>query len=153
MNTGITKTNALEIKNGLASVLADTYTLYLKTQKYHWNVTGKNFHQLHIIFEQQYKEMAEAVDEIAERIRALGYNSPGTFKEFLELSSIREEDEAMNEVSMINKLVEGHETISRKSREVIQMADGFRDEASVDLLTSRIKTHEKTSWMLKSFLQ
>lgn len=153
MNTGISEENATEIKKGLSSVLADTYTLYLKTQNYHWNVTGPRFHQLHMIFEEQYKEMAEAVDEIAERIRALGHKSPGTFKEFLQLTSIKEETEVITEDLMINNLVEGHETISRKSREVAQIAGSFNDEASADLLTSRLKTHEKTAWMLRSFLQ
>jgi starvation-inducible DNA-binding protein len=153
MNIGITKENATKISQGLASTLADTYTLYLKTQNFHWNVTGPRFHQLHIIFEEQYKEMSEAIDEIAERIRALGHKSPGTFKEFLQLTSISEETEAMSEDSMITKLVEGHETISRKAREVVQIASSFKDEASSDLLSSRIKIHEKTAWMLRSFLQ
>jgi starvation-inducible DNA-binding protein len=105
------------------------------------------------MFEEHYREMAEAIDEIAERIRALGYRAPGTFKEFLELTSIREEFGMMGPDAMIKKLVEGHETISNKAREVVQMANENQDDATADLITSRIKTHDKTAWMLRSFLQ
>lgn len=142
-----------KVSEGLASVLADTYTLYLKTQNYHWNVTGPRFHELHKMFEDQYSEMAEAVDEIAERIRALGHRAPGTFKEFLELSSITEEERILSADNMIISLVESHEAVSRKSREVVQIAAEFKDEASADLLSARIKTHEKTAWMLRSIIE
>ena len=153
MNIGINEEKTKEIAKGVSSVLADTYTLYLKTQNFHWNVTGPRFHQLHAMFEEHYTEMAEAIDEVAERIRALGHKSPGTFKEFLQLTSISEETGDIQPDDMIKKLIEGHESISRKSREVVQMASEYNDEATADLLTSRMKTHEKTAWMLRSFLQ
>lgn len=153
MNIGINQDDTKKIANGVSSVLADTYTLYLKTQNFHWNVTGPRFHQLHEMFEEHYHELAGAVDEIAERIRALGHKSPGTFKEFLELTSISESTGNINADDMLTALIDGHEAISRKSREVIQMADEYNDEATIDLLAGRIKTHEKTAWMLRSFLQ
>jgi starvation-inducible DNA-binding protein len=153
MNIGINEENTTKIAQGMSSVLADTYTLYLKTQNFHWNVTGPRFHQLHAMFEDHYTEMAEAIDEVAERIRALGHRSPGTFKEFSQLTSITEEAGVLEADDMIKKLIEGHELISRKSREVVQMASDCSDEATADLLTSRIKTHEKTAWMLRSLLQ
>lgn len=153
MNTGISYEKTKEIAGGVSSVFADTYTLYLKTQNFHWNVTGPRFHQLHGMFEEHYSEMAEAIDEIAERIRALGQRSPGSFKEFLQLTSISEETGDLTPDQMIMKLIEGHETISRKSREVVQVASKHNDEATADLLTSRMLTHEKTAWMLRSFLQ
>ena len=153
MNIGINEENTTKIAQGMSSVLADTYTLYLKTQNFHWNVTGPRFHQLHAMFEDHYTEMAEAIDEVAERIRALGHRSPGTFKEFSQLTSITEETGVIEADDMIKKLIEGHELISRKSREVVQMASDCSDEATADLLTSRIKTHEKTAWMLRSLLQ
>jgi len=152
MNIDINRDKAI-IGNAVSSVLADTYTLYLKTQNYHWNVTGARFHQLHKLFEEQYTEMAEAIDEIAERVRSLGFRPPGTFKEFLALTSIPEETVKLNADEMIKNLADGHEMISSKTREIVVMAHDFKDDVTADLLTSRIKTHEKTTWMLKSFLE
>ena len=152
MNIDINRDKAI-IGNAVSSVLADTYTLYLKTQSYHWNVTGAKFHQLHKLFEEQYTEMAEAIDEIAERVRALGFRPPGTFKEFLALTSIPEETVKLTADEMIKNLADGHEMISSKTREIVLMANDFKDDVTADLLTSRIKTHEKTTWMLKSFLE
>lgn len=153
MNIGINEEKAKEIAKGVSSVLADTYTLYLKTQNFHWNVTGPRFHQLHGMFEDHYVELAEAIDEIAERIRALGNRAPGTFKEFLQLTSISEETGDMQPDEMITNLIKGHESICRKSREIIQLASEYNDEVTSDLLISRMKNHEKTAWMLRSFLQ
>ncbi len=153
MNIGINEEKTKEIAKGVSSVLADTYTLYLKTQNYHWNVKGPRFQQLHAMFEDHYIEMAKAIDEVAERIRALGHRPPGTFKEFLKLTSISEETGDIQPNEMIKNLVEGHEAISRKSREVVQMVNQYNDEATADLLVSRMKNHEKTAWMLRSFLQ
>ena len=135
---------------GLSHILADTYTLYLKTQNYHWNVTGPNFQQLHMLFENQYKEMALAIDEIAERIRALGHKSPGSFKEFKELSSIEDDPDKLDSRQMISSLIKGNEIISRKAQEASLIARKYDDEVSSGLLTSRVSVHEKTTWMLSS---
>jgi starvation-inducible DNA-binding protein len=151
--TKINEETVSRIASGMSSVLADSYMLYLQTQNFHWNVVGPRFHQLHELFESQYTEMAEAIDEIAERIRALGVRAPGTFKEFSKLSSIKEDDSITEADKMIEKLVEGHSLISNKSREVVQLAASGNDEATADLLTTRIKSHEKMNWMLKSLLQ
>ena len=151
--TKINEETVSRIASGMSSVLADSYMLYLQTQNFHWNVVGPRFHQLHELFESQYTEMAEAIDEIAERIRALGVRAPGTFKEFSKLSSIKEDDSITEADKMIEKLVEGHSLISNKSSEVVQLAASGNDEATADLLTTRIKSHEKMNWMLKSLLQ
>lgn len=153
MTTAFTDTNTTNIAKGVSSILADTYTLYLKTQNYHWNVTGPRFPQLHEMFEKQYTEMAIAVDEIAERIRALGFKSPGSLEDFLKLTSLTEDKGHTEADEMIKKLVHDHTIIAEKSREVIRMADESNDEATADLLASRIKVHEKTAWMLKSVIQ
>ena len=151
--TKINEETVSRIASGMSSVLADSYMLYLQTQNFHWNVVGPRFHQLHELFESQYTEMAEAIDEIAERIRALGVRAPGTFKEFSKLSSIKEDDSITEADKMIEKLVEGHSLISNKSSEVVQLAASGNDEATADLLTTRIKSNEKMNWMLKSLLQ
>ncbi len=153
MNTGISKEETMKIASGVSSVLADTYTLYLMTQNFHWNVSGPRFYELHKMFEDEYRELAESVDEIAERIRALGVKAPGTFKEFLEATSLKEPKSDLDANKMVEKLLEGHETIACKAREVIHMASAVNDEATVDLLASRIKSHEKTTWMLRNVLQ
>lgn len=149
MNFDETKKTA----TGLSFVLADTYALYLKTQNFHWNVTGPRFHQLHGLFEEHYKEMAEAIDTIAERIKALGHHAPGSFKEFSDLTSIKEVSGKHDPDEMIQSLVTGHETISHKLREVSQIATDQRDDATADLITSRIYQHDKAAWMLRSLLQ
>ena len=153
MQNGINHENSKKIAHGVSTLLADTYTLYLMTQNFHWNVTGPNFRQLHAMFEDHYVELAEAVDEIAERVRALGFKAPGTYKEFMKLTSIQEANSDLDATQMIKMLMEGHEIISRKSKEVIEVASNFQDEATIDLISSRMKAHEKTAWMLNSFLQ
>lgn len=142
-----------KLAKGLSSVLADSYVLYLKTQNFHWNVTGPRFHQLHTMFEEHYTELATAIDEIAERIRVFDERTPGSFKEFLALTSIEEETSMLEADEMIKQLAKDHEAVSRKAREVISIASEQGDEATADLLTGRITTHDKTAWMLRSFLQ
>ena len=134
-------------------MLADTYMLYLKTHNYHWNVTGELFHSLHEQFEEQYTELAEAIDEIAERIRALGYRAPGTFKEFQQLTSISEEPDKPEAMEMVRRLAVGNEQVLRTAREALKPADDADDEATIDLLTQRLHLHSKTAWMLRSHLE
>jgi starvation-inducible DNA-binding protein len=153
IDIGIDATKRQEIAGGLSRVLADTYTLYLKTHNFHWNVTGPMFQTLHLMFETQYNELALAVDLVAERIRALGFAAPGTYRKFVELSSIGEEDGVPKAEDMIRRLVEGHETVARTSREVFKSADGASDQPTCDLLTQRMQVHEKTAWMLRSLLE
>lgn len=152
VNIGIDEKQRGEIAEGLSRLLADTYTLYLKTHNYHWNVTGPMFQTLHTMFETQYTELADAVDIIAERIRALGFPAPGTYSEFVELSSISEAKGVPNAEDMIKSLVEGQETVVRTARTVFPAAEGARDEPTADLLTQRMQIHEKTAWMLRSLL-
>ncbi|HVF44106.1 MAG TPA: Dps family protein [Pyrinomonadaceae bacterium] len=152
INIGIGETGRREIAGGLSRLLADTYTLYLKTHNYHWNVTGPMFQTLHLMFEQQYSELALAVDQIAERIRALGFPAPGTYAEFGRLSSIREEEGVPNAQEMIRRLVEGQEAVARTARAVFPTAEGANDQPTADLLTERMQVHEKTAWMLRSLL-
>lgn len=153
VNIGISESDRRAIADGLSSLLADTYTLYLKTHNFHWNVTGPMFQPLHAMFEEEYTELAVAVDNIAERIRALGFHAPGTYSEFMKLSSIREEEGMPIASEMIRQLVEGHEAVVRTARQVIPLADGALDEATIDLLTERMHAHEKTAWMLRSLLE
>ena len=141
------------ISNGLSRLLADTYTLYLKTHNYHWNVTGPMFQTLHLMFEQQYNELSLAVDLIAERIRALGFYAPGSYRAFANLTSIVEEDGVPSATDMIRKLLEGHEAVARTARSVFKPAESANDQASADLLTQRIQVHEKAAWMLRSMLE
>ncbi|MFM2343544.1 MAG: hypothetical protein RLZZ210_152 [Pseudomonadota bacterium] len=152
INIGISEQHRLDIASGLSNLLADTYTLYLKTHYFHWNVVGPMFQTLHLMFETQYNELALAVDLIAERIRSLGHTAPGTYSQFSSLSSISETVEVPNAVNMIKLLVEGHESIVRTARSIFPVVESARDEASADLLTQRIQLHEKTSWMLRSLL-
>lgn len=142
-----------ELAGGLSRVLADTYTLYLKTHYFHWNVTGPMFQTLHLMFETQYNELALAVDLVAERIRALGFMAPGTYRQFAQLSAIKEEEGVPKAQDMIQRLVEGHETVARTSREIFKVADGANDQPTCDLLTQRMQVHEKTAWMLRSLLE
>ncbi|CAG2129841.1 DNA protection during starvation protein 2 [Cupriavidus yeoncheonensis] len=152
VNIGISDKDRKKIAEGLSKLLADTYTLYLKTHNFHWNVTGPMFNTLHLMFETQYTELALAVDSIAERIRALGYPAPGTYKEYARLSSIQEEDGVPEATEMIRKLVEGQESVIRTARSIFPLVDAASDEPSADLLTQRMQTHEKTAWMLRSML-
>lgn len=152
LNTGIPKNKREEISKGLSSVLADSYYLMLKTHNYHWNVKGLNFRQIHLLTEEQYTELFSAVDVIAERIRALGFNAPGSIKEFDQLSSIKQGDSNKSDVEMLEDLLESHETVIRSARKAVSPAADASDEATVDLLTQRLDLHEKTAWMLRSML-
>lgn len=152
INIGIPEKNRKEITKGLSRVLADSYTLYLKTHNYHWNVTGPMFQTLHTMFEVQYNELALAVDGVAERIRALGEFAPGSYSAFRELTSIKESTGVPKATEMVRDLVDGHETVARTARAVFEAAEAGKDEASLDLLTQRIQLHEKTAWMLRSLL-
>ena len=153
IDIGIEASKRQEIATGLSHFLADSYTLYLKTHNFHWNVTGPMFQTLHLMFEAQYNELALAVDLIAERIRALGFPAPGTYRQFSALSSIREEDGVPKAQDMIVKLVEGHETVARTARNVYKIAESVSDQPTCDLLTQRMQVHEKTAWMLRSLLE
>ena len=153
INIGIDEKAREEIGQGLSRLLADTYTLYLQTHNFHWNVTGPFFQQLHVLFEEHYTELAEAVDEIAERIRALGILSPGTYQEFADLSSIKEVKGDISAEEMIERLVDSHETVVRTARGVLETAQEADDESSASLVGDRLVVHEKTAWMLRSHLQ
>jgi starvation-inducible DNA-binding protein len=153
IDIGIDAKARTQIAAGLSKVLADSYTLYLKTHNFHWNVTGPMFQTLHLMFEQQYGELALAVDSIAERIRALGHPAPGTYRQFASLSSIREEDGVPKALDMVRSLVAGHETVVRTARSAFALADEANDQPSCDLLTQRMNVHEKTAWMLRSLLE
>ncbi len=153
LNTGIQEGKTVEIAKSLSKLLAETYTLYLKTHKYHWNVTGPMFQTLHLMFETQYNELALAVDGIAERIRVLGVKAPGSYREFSELSSVK--DDPASEVAatqMIENLLKDHEQIARSAKEILPLLDGANDEGTNSLLGARIEYHEKTAWMLKSLV-
>lgn len=153
INIGIEEKDRKAIAHGLSKVLADTYTLYLKTHNFHWNVTGPMFNTLHLMFEGQYNELALAVDSLAERIRSLGVFAPGSYAEFAKLTSIKEAKGIPEWEEMVNQLVLGHEAVARTARELFPVADKAEDEATADLLTQRIQLHEKTAWMLRSILQ
>ena len=152
INIGIEETDRKDIALGLSKLLADTYTLYLKTHNFHWNVTGPMFQTLHLMFEQQYNELAIAVDLIAERIRALGFPAPGTYREFSQLSSIKEGEGVPGAEEMIRLLVEGQESVVRTARSIFPVVEKVNDEPTADLLTQRMQVHEKTAWMLRSLL-
>ena len=152
IDIGISEADRLEIAEGLSRLLADSYTLYLKTHNYHWNVTGPMFQTLHLMFETQYTELATAVDEIAERIRALGAIAPGSYREFAELTVIDEDDDRPDANEMIRRLVKGQEAVARTARSVFPVVDGANDEPTADLLTQRMQIHEKNAWMLRSLL-
>ena len=152
IDIGISKKDRAAIAYGLSKLLADTYTLYLKTHNFHWNVTGPMFQTLHLMFETQYTELALAVDLIAERIRALGFPAPGTYGEYARLSSIKETSGVPKAEAMIRMLVEGQEAVVRTARSIFPAAERATDEATADLLTQRIQLHEKTAWMLRSLL-
>jgi starvation-inducible DNA-binding protein len=142
----------LEITDGLSRLLADTYTLYLKTHNYHWNVTGPMFPALHLLFETQYNELALAVDLIAERIRALGAPAPGSYREFVQYATIIEEGDRPDATEMVRRLVVGQESVVRTAKSVFPAVEAARDEPTADLVTQRILAHEKSAWMLRSIL-
>ena len=152
IDIGISAAARKDIAGGLSRVLADTYTLYLKTHNYHWNVTGPQFNDLHAMFMTQYTELWNAVDLIAERIRSLGHFAPGTYKAFSELSSIKEEETVPNANTMLENLLSGHETVARTCRDSFPAAEKASDQPTMDLLTQRLQVHEKTAWMLRSIL-
>ena len=152
LNIGISAEDRQQIAGGLSKLLADSYSLYLKTHNYHWNVEGPMFNTLHLMFEQHYTELATAVDEIAERIRALGVKAPGSYSAFDGLTSIDEASGDEPAEEMIRQLVIGQETVARTAREAIKAAEAASDEPTADLLTQRMQIHEKNAWMLRSML-
>ncbi|HEY9687319.1 MAG TPA: Dps family protein [Coleofasciculaceae cyanobacterium] len=153
INIGISEQDRRHIVEGLERLMADSFLLYLKTLYFHWNVTGPMFQPLHQVFEEQYQQLLIAVDDTAERIRALGSPAPGTFQQFNRLASITETTSVPDSDTMLKLLVEGHEAVIRIIRQVISAAKQADDEATLDMLTSRIDAHEKTAWMLRSFLK
>jgi len=153
INIGINQKHREEIALGLSKLLADTYTLYLKTHNFHWNVTGPMFQTLHLMFETQYGELAVAVDLIAERIRSLDFPAPATYQKYIELSSIKEEQNIPKAQEMIHLLLKGQEAVLHTARSFYHEAEKANDEATADLLTQRIKLHEKNAWMLRSLLE
>ena len=153
IDIGISDADRSAIADGLSRLLADTYTLYLTTHNFHWNVTGPMFSTLHLMFETQYNELALAVDLIAERIRALGVVAPGSYQEFGKLTKIQESTGAPNASEMIRQLVEGQETVARTARSVFPDAEKANDQPTADLLTQRMQVHEKNAWMLRSLLE
>ncbi|MEK2644780.1 Dps family protein [Bdellovibrio sp. BCCA] len=153
IDIGISTSDREKIAEGLSRLLADSYTLYLKTHNFHWNVTGPMFQTLHLMFEAQYTELALAVDLIAERIRSLGVPAPGTYKEFSKLTSIEEPDGVPSAKKMIQQLVEGQEAVVKTARSIFPRVEKAGDEVSADLLTQRMQLHEKNAWMLRSLLE
>jgi starvation-inducible DNA-binding protein len=152
IDIGIDEDDRQAIADGLSRLLADTYTLYLKTHNHHWNVTGPMFQTLHLMFETQYNELALAVDAIAERIRSLGAPAPASYRQFAQLSSVPEDDDQPSAEEMIRRLVAGQETVARTARSVFPLVEKAHDEATADLLTQRLQVHEKIAWMLRSML-
>ena len=150
INIGINEGHREKIGDGLSRLLADTYTLYLQTHNFHWNVTGPQFRELHLMFEEHYTELATAVDEIAERIRTLGEVAPGTYKAFAQLSSISEIDGIPEASEMVNILNRGHEQVVKACRAALGPAQEAGDESSAALISDRMRIHEKTAWMLRS---
>ena len=153
INIGISTEDRKAIAEGLSRVLADTYTLYLQTHNFHWNVEGPMFNTLHLMFMGQYTELWQALDAIAERIRSLGFPAPGTYTEFARLGSLKEIQGVPEALEMVRGLVAGHEAVARTARAVFPAAEKGGDESTVDLLTQRLQIHEKTAWMLRSLLE
>jgi starvation-inducible DNA-binding protein len=153
IDIGISPTDRKEIADGLSRVLADTYTVYLRTHNFHWNVTGPMFQTLHLMFMTQYNELWTATDLIAERIRALGFPAPGTYTAFGKLTSIKEVEGVPKAQDMIRLLVEGNEAVARTAREIFPIVEKANDQPTADLLTQRMQVHEKTAWMLRSLLE
>jgi starvation-inducible DNA-binding protein len=152
IDIGIPETERLAVAEGLKKLLADTYTLYLKTHGYHWNVTGPMFHTLHEMFMIQYTELWNAVDLIAERIRSIGVIAPAGYGAFAKLTEVKEDEGVPGATDMLRNLVTGHETVIKTARNLIPTADKAGDEVSLDLITQRLQIHEKTAWMLRSLL-
>lgn len=150
--SGVSQKDRANLAENLSGALADTYLLYLKTQSFHWNVVGPMFYGLHKLTEEQYEDMAGAIDEIAERIRAIGFIAPGSFRQFYKLASIKEEDRALSAEEMIAQLIEGNELCCRKLRLSVAEAEKVEDVKTADLLTERIGKHEENTWMLRSLL-
>lgn len=153
MDIGISENNRKKIAQGLSSLLADSYTLYLMTHNFHWNVTGPQFNSLHAMFMGQYTEQWAALDLIAERIRALGFPAPGTYKEFVKLASIEEVEGVPKATDMVRHLVAAQEATARTARKLLPLVDEANDQPTADLLTQRMDVHEKTAWMLRSLLE
>ncbi|HKZ74898.1 MAG TPA: Dps family protein [Steroidobacteraceae bacterium] len=152
IDIGIDAAQRRQIADGLSNVLADTYALYLKTHAFHWNVEGPMFNTLHQMFMEQYTELWNALDSIAERIRSLGFPAPGTYREFAKRASIEETEGVPEAMRMVELLMKGHEAVARTARQVFPLADRAGDESTADLLTQRLQVHEKTAWMLRSLL-
>lgn len=152
IDIGINEQDRIEVADGLKSLLADSYTLYLQTHNFHWNVTGPQFRELHLMFEEHYTELATAVDDIAERIRTLGVAAPGTYRAFAELSSIEEVEDIPTATEMVKLLTQGHEQVVKTCREVLKKAQQAGDESSAALVSDRMRIHEKTAWMLRAIL-
>ena len=150
IDIGITQADREQVGSHLKHLLADSYTLYLQTHNFHWNVTGPMFNQLHLMFEEHYNELALAVDEIAERIRSLDLPAPGTYREFVELSAIEEISGVPSADEMIQALIKGHEQVVRTCREALKIAQQADDESSSALISDRMRVHEKTTWMLRA---
>ncbi len=153
IDIGITDKQREEIARALGMLLADSYMLYLKTHNYHWNVTGMNFQSLHAMFEEQYTELAEAIDTIAEQIRSLGHFAPGSFKEFSKMTTITEEEGLPDDKTMVKRLQVANEAVIRTARKALPACEEAGDEASLDLVTERIRTHSKVAWILRSHLE
>ncbi len=149
---GISEGDRKKTADGLSRLLADSYILYLKTHNFHWNVEGPMFNTLHQMFMDQYTELWNALDLIAERIRSLGFYAPGSYKKYSSLSSIAEAEETLSANNMIKQLLDGHEAVAKTIRSIFPLAEAGSDEASLDLLTQRLQVHEKTAWMLRSLL-
>ncbi|GIX38381.1 MAG: DNA starvation/stationary phase protection protein [Silanimonas sp.] len=153
VDNGITAKDRRKLAEGLSALLADSYTLYLKTHAFHWNVTGPMFNSLHAMFMTQYNELWMALDEIAERIRALDHFAPGSGAQFAKLASVKEESGVPDWRGMVEQLVEGHDTCARTARRVFKVAEAANDQPTCDLLTVRLKAHEKAAWMLRALLE
>ncbi len=153
INIGISAGEREKIVSGLSALLADSFTLYLMTHNFHWNVTGPQFNSLHVMFMEQYTEQWNALDIIAERIRALGHHAPGSFKEFLNLASIKEVDGVLKADDMVRHLVAAQEATARTARKLFPVVEAANDQPTADLLTQRLEVHEKTAWMLRSLLE
>jgi len=153
INIGISADERETIAKGLSALLADSYTLYLMTHNFHWNVTGPMFNTLHLMFMGQYTEQWNALDIIAERIRALGHPAPGTYKEFVKIASIKEVEGVPRATDMIRHLVDAQEATARTARELFPVVNAANDQPTADLLTQRLEVHEKTAWMLRSLLE
>ena len=153
IDIGIDSADREKIVKGLSVLLADSYTLYLMTHNFHWNVKGPQFNSLHLMFMTQYTEQWNALDMIAERIRALGYPAPGTYKQFVKLATIKEAEGVPNATEMVRHLVAAQEATARTARKLFPVVDAANDQPTADLLTQRLEVHEKTAWMLRSLLE